>query len=899
MVNQGVLLLSKTNGTALAGALIVGDGTGGANADLVRFAANQQLASGSAVTINSSGRLDLNGFSAVIGSLTMTGGNVATGAGSLGLNGNLTANSASASATIAGNLSLQGATRTINVAGGPAPVDLLISAVIDNGGVAAGITKTGGGTLQLTAANTYSGTTTLNGGILSIFNPSAPGTVAAGTVLNSNAVLSLNGVAVSGEALTMAGGTLASDAGTNSWTGNITLSANSVITATTNTALNLSGAISGPAGMTKTGDGTLVFSGALANTYSGLTTIAQGTLLLSKSVSNAVPGALVIGDGLGGANADVVRFTGNQQLAGSSTVTVNSSGLLDLNGFSGVVGSLTMNGGSVATAAGNLGLNGGVTANAATTQATVAGNLSLQGATRTFDVADGPTAVDLLVSAAIDSAAGTAGIIKTGIGHLEFAGANTYSGTTTVNAGTLSIFNSSGLGTTNQGTVVNSNAVLSLNGVAVSDEALTLSGGTLASDAGTNSWTGNLTLTTTSIITAATNTALNLSGAISGTGDVIKIGDGTLVFSGPLANTYSGLTTVIQGMLVLAKTTGNAVPGALLVGFGLGGGDTGVVRLDGMQQISTTSAITVNSSGLLDLNDSSDSIASLSGAGLVQLGAGAALTIGANNASSTFNGVISGAGQLVKAGGETFVLNGNNTYSGQTSVDGGQLVVNGSQPGSPVAVGPLGVLAGNGRVGAISVLGTISPGSSPGVLLSGNAAFSSNATFRVELNGPDAGSGYDQLSVAGSVSLAGALDVTLGFQPGTNDTFTIIDNDGTDPVAGAFNGLPEGSFLSIGGVWFQISYAGGPGANAVVLSRAEPPPPRISSLAILTNGAVHLQGPGQTGLSYILDATPALDPPISWTPITTNAADAGGLYQFTDLDAAVLPMRFYRVRRAP
>jgi hypothetical protein len=123
----------------------------------------------------------------------------------------------------------------------------------------------------------------------------------------------------------------------------------------------------------------------------------------------------------------------------------------------------------------------------------------------------------------------------------------------------------------------------------------------------------------------------------------------------------------------------------------------------------------------------------------------------------------------------------------------------------------------------VSNSGTISPGSGPGVLLSSNVTFSGSSTFRVELNGRTVGSGYDQLSVTGAVTVAGTLNVSLGYSPSTNDSFTIINNDGSDPIIGTFNGLAEGSLLSIGGSQFRISYAAGPGANDVRLSYVVPP----------------------------------------------------------------------------
>jgi autotransporter-associated beta strand protein len=835
VVNEGILELGKT-GTAVLGPLIVGDGVGGANADVVRFTRNSQLAGTTAVTINSSGLLDLDGFTGVVGLLTFSGGNASTGTGSLGLNSNLTVNAASAQATITGSLLLQGATRTFNVANGSAPIDLLVSAVVANGSGTGAILKTGAGRLQFAAANTYTGTTTIDDGVLAIVSASGLGTTNQGTVVNSGAMLSINGVSGSGESLTLAGGTLASDTGSNYWSGSIQLSSDSSITAATSSILNLSGVISGTGGLTKGGDGTLIFSGALNNTYSGITTINQGTLLLGKGTGPAVPAALVIGDGIGGVNADLVRFSGNSQIASSSAVTINSSGRLDLDGFTGVVGSLSMTSGNVATGTGSLGLNGPLTVNAASAQATISGNLSLQGATRTFNVANGSAPIDLLVSAVIANGAGTGGILKAGAGALHLTAANSYSGATTVNEGTLAIFDMSGLGTTNQGTAVNTGARLSVNGVSGSGESLSLAGGTLATDSGSNYWTGSIQLNDNSNITTATNTVFNLAGVLSGTGGVTKTGDGTLIFSGALNNTYAGVTTVNQGTLLLSKTTSNAVPGALIIGDGTGGSDADVVRLGALQQISINSDVTVNSSGLLDLNGSSDSIALLSGNGHIETGGAAAiLAVGHDNSSTTFGGIISGAGGLAKNGAGMLTLNGDNTHSGPTIINNGSLIVNGSQPGSAVTVNQLGLLGGTGRVGDLSGPGTISPGASPGVLQASNVTFTSNTTFRVELNGPAPGSGHDQLKVGGDVNLSGTLNASLGFAPGPSDTFTIIDNNANHSVTGTFDGLPEGSYFVIGGAHFQISYVAGPGANDVTLTHVEPP--QVTCLPDVTTNA--------------------------------------------------------------
>ena len=132
-VNGGTLILDKVAGTnAISGNLVIGDETG---TDTVRLNASNQITDTATLTINSSGFFNLNNFSETITSLTMSAGSVSTGTGTLTLGGNLTGNTNASSATITGNLNLGGTTRTFNIADGFATVDMLIGAVIANGGL--------------------------------------------------------------------------------------------------------------------------------------------------------------------------------------------------------------------------------------------------------------------------------------------------------------------------------------------------------------------------------------------------------------------------------------------------------------------------------------------------------------------------------------------------------------------------------------------------------------------------------------------------------------------------------------------------------------------------------------------------------------------------------------------
>lgn len=179
-----------------------------------------------------------------------------------------------------------------------------------------------------------------------------------------------------------------------------------------------------------------------------------------------------------------------------------------------------------------------------------------------------------------------------------------------------------------------------------------------------------------------------------------------------------------------------------------------------------TSRQIVLSGGGLDftgLTSSGTTIGSLEGAGTVAIGS-KTLSIGLNNLSTTFSGVIQDIasdpaltrGSLTKTGSGSLTLSGVNTYTGPTAVNSGSLIVNGSIANSTVSVGVSGTLGGSGTVGSTTVLGTISPGNSPGTLtVAGNLTFGAGSVYLAEVQGPVA----DRINVTGSASLAGTLRI--------------------------------------------------------------------------------------------------------------------------------------------
>ncbi|MDY6955153.1 MAG: filamentous hemagglutinin N-terminal domain-containing protein, partial [Thermodesulfobacteriota bacterium] len=205
------------------------------------------------------------------------------------------------------------------------------------------------------------------------------------------------------------------------------------------------------------------------------------------------------------------------------------------------------------------------------------------------------------------------------------------------------------------------------------------------------------------------------------------------------------------------------------------------------------------------------------------------LTIAATgtfHTGGTCAGRIASGGTLTKEGEGILTLSHvSNTYAGDTTVEEGTLNVTGTLTDSVVTVNNGTTLQGTGNIiGTVTVDpgATLAPGESAGRLSTGDLALNAGATYFVELNGTTVGDDYDQVDVTGAVDLGGAtLDVALGFTPSPRQTFTIVENDGSDPVVNTFNGLDDGALFNSRGSRFRITYAGGDG-NDVVLTYFPP-----------------------------------------------------------------------------
>jgi autotransporter-associated beta strand protein len=430
--------------------------------------------------------------------------------------------------------------------------------------------------------------------------------------------------------------------------------------------------------------------------------------------------------------------------------------------------------------------------------------------------------------------------------------------------GTLVLFNPQNMWTTmevNEGTLR-----LGAAGVLPDAADLYLKGTVALELNGFSETIGSLTGTTAANIRlgAATLTIRQtvdsvFAGSISGTGGIVKNGSASLTFSyqpappAPAsidaslavpANTYTGVTTVNDGILALNKTDSvTAIAGPVVINSG------GYLRTLAVEQIADTARVTVMARGTLDISKYYETIGSLTGNGQVTVGTGR-IIIGADNTSTTWSGEISGARgvaedspeashRIVKVGTGDLILAGNNTPGLQTVVKDGWLVVNGRLNGTGVLVNG-GRLSGMGTifdnevkikaVGDSSLMvatGAVSPGHEIAGILHADVATFRTGELRIQLRGLEAGAGYSQLDLLTGLSLGeGArLAVDRGnFAPRKGSSFTVVNIGGPKVVEGTFMGLPEGGPLMVGGQRFSITYKGGQGANDVVLTAVDDPP---------------------------------------------------------------------------
>ena len=773
------------------------------------------------------------------GTLVLAGANSYTGDTAIS-GGTLSISNDSNLGDVAGGLSLDGGTlntmasftsnRAVDLAGtGSFLTDA--STTFTLGGVISGagaLTKDGDGTLVLTNANNYAGGTTVNAGTLSIGNGGASGSL-LGDIANDGMVvfnrsddITFSELVSGSGSLEKLGGGILTVTNANSYTGGTTISAgvlqlgnggasgeivgdvfnNGALLFNRSDMLTFAGVISGSGSVTQAGIGTTILSAN--NSYAGTTDINAGTLLINGDQSLATGLTTVnIGGALGGTGTigGNVIITDNAILTpgdatGPGTLTINgnlelSSGtslIYDfgqsdtvggpLNDHTQVGGDLTLDGtiDVAVTAGGDFGpglyrvisYDGTLTDNGLVTgalppgslvavQTSVAGQVNLINASgATLNFWDGANAANKS-NGAIN---GGDGIWQNSAGNdnwTETTGAvnGAYTDASFVifaaAPGTVSVDNS-------LGAVSASGLQFASDGYRIIGQELTLVGPQSTIRVGDGSALG-------------TGYTATIDATLSGASELVKADLGTLVLTGN--NSYTGGTLINVGTL---RVSTDANLGDIVGALSFGGG-----ILNTTADMTSDRAINLGSTGRF-LTDTGTTLA--------------------------LNGSITGAGGLTKTGAGSLVLNGTNSFVGDTAVDAGSLFVNGDQSGATgltsVATGAL--LGGSGIVGGNVVIAdgaTLAAGTDGvGTLtVGGNLALNAGSLLDFEFGEANVAGGLlnDLVNVDGDLVLDGTINVTIptggSFGPGIyraiNYGGTIIDNGLT------LGTLPGGSAVSV------------------------------------------------------------------------------------------------------
>jgi fibronectin-binding autotransporter adhesin len=785
-----------------------------------------------------------------IGPITFAGGTFRpTSVGAVTLHnrivlaGNTNNISGGAALTFLGDVTISGATRTFSNSDDSA---VTFSGVISDGGSGFGFTKggTGTGPLVLTGLNTYSGPTTINGGVLSvptIGNGSVPSPLGQSSAAASNVVFNGGTLTYTGASATTARGFTLTGAG------GITVSA-------TGANLVVAGNLTGSGTFTGTGAGTTTPS-SLALTadntgFTGGVTIANGLNLLVTAVNQLGSGATKTLSNTNGTNngtffldpgpAGSLDFPAGWSVTASSATAQNTFN--NLSGTNVVRGNVTMAAGGGGTnllsTAGRLTFLGTFTPN------TTGRNLDLRGAGDgeiAGVIANGPT-LGLPVTK------------STGTGTWTLSGANTYSGGTTVSAGTLRLGNPAALGnslnqivtaTNADRTTIAATATLDLNGQSAVRKLLVISGTGVG---GAGALVNN----------GATPASLDGSGALAGlfiTGTATGLSaPPTLSFSGgggtgATATTTLGVTAA-NFAVAGGTTVYSAAPTVTITGGG-GAGATATATLTAgvVSSITITNAGTgfttaptiaftggtVTTTGTNPTGTGNATNFVLAGARLVTAGTGytSAPTVTAGSGAATFattpagvqlaaDSSVGGTGNitlplitggfgLTKVGSGNVTLTGANTYTGTTAISAGTLGGTGSIAGPLTVAGGATVQGGTdaAAAGTFSVAGaaTLSDASivrltlgaagahSTLALAGGAATFDSDQAFTFADVGATATT-YDNV-ITGLAANPGTTAGWTILTPGFSGTFSY---DGLGNVDLTLSAVPEPATAGVLGV---------------------------------------------------------------------------------------------------
>ncbi len=604
-----------------------------------------------------------------------------------------------------GILALNGNTVTLNGVGGP--ISALTLVQITGSG---GITMNAAGAIQqFNTALAYTGATTVSAGT---FRIGADDIIAdASNVVVNGGTLSLQGFSD-----TVAGVSLQS--GSITGTGTLTSATNYDVRSGT-----VSAVLGGTVGLDKTTAGTVNLTGA--NTYTGTTTVNAGVLNVTGAGALASTAVNVLGGTLT-TDADALAAGATVSVSGSGTFTGNGAdtygGIIQNGGTINGSGQQTLTSGFIQSGgdmAGLVSTTTGSALNGGTISGTLSGELVI--------VQTGTTLLTGTISA-------NAYVVST----LQVNGGD-LSGNTTLNGGTIAgtgdstitgaIFSgamggtiSAAAGTTLEIASVSPNGTSLLTfgatgqtgTVQVNGRLIASSAATVAVAAGTlqigAAEAGSDLLSFIAGTSVATGATLDIGGiatvvnALTGTGTVTNSGvaagltlTGTSTFGGVIQNGTGATSLTVEGSFPRNEAASVTLTGINTFSGGTtvqgAGPFNGSLTLQGAgSQLSDAGLVTVNAGGTLVI-DGNETIGALAGtgSGIVNVASGI-LTTGSNNATTTLQGVVTGAGGLTKVGTGSMTLSGTNTVAAMT-VQNGTLVLSGDNAG----VGSVTVGGGTGN----------------------------------------------------------------------------------------------------------------------------------------------------------------------------------------------------------
>lgn len=843
--------LAGTAGLTLAAHGNITNGGGGSTARLNLSGTNTGLSGGIAITGG------LVNFS----SAAATGGNAFTltnGGGLIHTAGALTLANDAALGTGGGTMRVFGS------------LTLTLDGTLSGGG---GLSKTDGGTLVLSGNNSYSGGTNIGGGFIRLANTGSANALGTGTVTFAESATLANGTGAGATAKTLANALSVAAAKTASFDagfGDLTLSGGisgaGAVTKSSTGTLTLSGANT-HAGITTVNGGTLGFggTGSLANNanflingatvnvgageslnlgigqlkvgnvaavtaslnQTGGTIASTGPIWVADAATTTIGNMNLSGGSLGTAATMVVatRGAGTVTVSGSADVSVgtvqyshpsgaDSTGVVHLNGGTLAAGQITdPRAGSTTT----FNFNGGLL-KATATQANYL-------AVDTANVRDGGAKIDtnghdiIIAKALTHSAIGgdnatDGGLIKSGTGTLTLSGTNTYTGPTTVNAGTLQV---SGSLLADSDVLVANGAELRGNG-SVDGDITVAAGGTITGGDGVTGtlFTGDLTFNATGTINVGDLSDYITFPAIDALGTLtLNGGAGAITVNLPATPVGAGTYHVLGSATPLPNASGfvlGTTPtlGGRQVGTLTANGGlldyvvTGVTWTGALSDTWSTTVLANPKNWALAgaptdyLNGDAVTFDDTVGGGFTDINLPGTVTAGSvafNNAGVNYSisgaGSIAGAGTtLRKSGTADLTLNTANTYGSGTTLGGGRVILGHA---SALGSGDVSLVAGtldlNGQSianGIVSSGGAIGGSGSVAGVVSGSGLVV-DATGIVSLDAANSYTGTTTI-LAGTLQIGGQLGG--GFHTGSiaNGGAFVVDSPLSQTLSGVISG---------------------------------------------------------------------------------------------------------------